>query len=214
MKKNKIIIVDDHKIFRDGIRSLISIEGIADVVAEAKDGKEFLELLEKHEPDLVLMDISMPVMDGIEATKRALEMNPELKFLALSSFGDEEYYYKMIDAGVKGFILKDVGIVELELAINEVIEGGSYFSNELLRKVIANIGKQKEIDNNNNLLSSRELEVLAEICNGLTNPEIAKKLHISPDTVKGHRSKILSKTNCKNSASLVVYAIKHKLIEI
>ncbi len=213
MVKNKIIIVDDHKIFRDGIKSVITIEGIADVIADAGNGKEFLELLKTHEPDLVLMDISMPVMNGVEATKKALEIYPDIKFLALSSFGDEEYYYKMIDAGVKGFILKDVGIAELEVAINEVLEGGSYFSNELLRRIIANVSKKK-LETSSKLLSKRELEILTEICNGHTNVEIAEKLNISPDTVKGHRSKVLSKTDCKNSASLVVYAIKNKLIEI
>lgn len=209
----KIIIVDDHKIFRDGIKSLITVEEIAEIIGEASNGKEFLEILEHKDPDIVLMDISMPVMDGIEATKKALEINPELKILALSSFGDEEYYYKMINAGVKGFVLKNASIEELELAINEVSGGDSYFSNELLRRVIANLGKEAKKEKNESL-TARELEILKEICNGHTNIEIGEMLYISPETVKGHRSNILSKTSCRNSAGLVMYAIKNKLVEI
>lgn len=209
----KIIIVDDHKIFRDGIKSLITIEEIAEIIGEASNGKEFIDMLEHKTPDIVLMDISMPVMDGIEATKKALEINPELKILALSSFGDEEYYYKMINAGVKGFVLKNASIEELELAINEIADGDSYFSNELLRRVIANLGKEAKKEKNETL-TPRELEILKEICNGHTNAEIGEKLNISPETVKGHRSNILSKTSCRNSAGLVMYAIKNKLVEI
>jgi DNA-binding NarL/FixJ family response regulator len=210
---NKIILVDDHKIFRDSIKSLITIEEIAEIIAEAGNGVEFLKLLKKHQPDLVLMDISMPQMDGVEATIEALKINPEIKILALSSFGDEEYYYKMINAGVKGFVLKNAGIEELELAINTVMDGDSYFSNELLRRIIANIGVKTKLPKSEEL-SDREIEVLQEICNGLTNNEIADKLNISAETVKGHRSKILAKTNSKNTASLVMYAIKNKMIEV
>jgi DNA-binding NarL/FixJ family response regulator len=210
---NKIILVDDHKIFRDSIKSLITIEEIAEIIAEAGNGVEFLKLLKKHQPDLVLMDISMPQMDGVEATIEALKINPEIKILALSSFGDEEYYYKMINAGVKGFVLKNAGIEELELAINTVMDGDSYFSNELLRRIIANIGVKTKLPKSEEL-SEREIEVLQEICNGLTNNEIADKLNISAETVKGHRSKILAKTNSKNTASLVMYAIKNKMIEV
>lgn len=215
MEKIKIYLVDDHLIFREGLKNLIEIEGVGNVVGEASNGKQFIEDLEHLTPDLILMDISMPVMNGIEATKLAIEKYPELKIVALSMNGDEEYYYKMIDAGVKGFLLKDSGIKEIEQAIVNVVSGDSYFSNELLRRIITNIKKVEgkntdEIDG----LTKREIEVLREICNGLTNDEIAEKLFISNQTVKGHRSNILSKTNCKNSASLVMYAIKNKIVEI
>jgi DNA-binding NarL/FixJ family response regulator len=215
MTKAKLYLVDDHLIFREGLRNLIEVEGIGKVVGEASNGKEFLENFEEAEPDLVLMDISMPIMNGIEATKLAIEKNPDLKVMALSMNGDEEYYYKMIEAGVKGFLLKDSGIKEIERAIQTIIDGDSYFSNELLRRIIANIGKPIDKEKvSENILSSRETEVLIEICNGLTNEEIADKLFISPQTVKGHRSNLLSKTNCKNSASLVMWAIKSKIIEL
>ncbi|WP_075590352.1 response regulator transcription factor [Labilibacter marinus] len=215
MSNAKLFLVDDHLIFREGLKNLIEIEGIGTVVGESSNGKDFLENFEKSSPDLILMDISMPIMDGIEATKKAIKVMPDLKIMALSMNGDEEYYYKMIEAGVKGFLLKDSGIREIEKGIKAVLDGDSYFSNELLRRIITNLGKPVEKKTGEKeLLSSREHEVLVEICNGLTNEEIATKLFISAQTVKGHRSSLLSKTNCKNSASLVMYAIKNKLVEI
>lgn len=210
-----LIIVDDHLIFRQGLKSLINLENIATVIGEASNGIEFLELLSKLKPDLVLMDIDMPHMNGMEATKKALEMLPELKIIAFTMFGDEEYYYKMIDLGVKGFILKSSGINELEKAIEDVMNGESYFSNELLRKIISNFGRnnaKKPVETNR--ITAREMEVLQHICLGFNNEEIAKKLFISAKTIKSHRSNLLEKTNCKNTPSLILFAVKHKLVEL
>ncbi|MBN2742430.1 LuxR family two component transcriptional regulator [Breznakibacter xylanolyticus] len=210
----RLFLVDDHKIFREGLKNLIEIEQIGKVVAEAANGQDFINKLSEPLPDLVLMDISMPVMDGIEATRRARERFPDLMVLALSMHGDEEYYYKMIEAGVKGFLLKDSGIKEIERAIQSVVDGESYFSNELLRKIISGMNKKSHDPvPDKDGLSVREVEVLGLICEGLTNEEIGDRLCISAQTVKGHRSNLLAKTNCKNSASLVMYAIKHKLVQ-
>jgi DNA-binding NarL/FixJ family response regulator len=215
MKKPDIIIVDDHLIFRQGLKSLITIENIANVIAEASNGIEFIGLLSSHRPDLVLMDIDMPQMNGIEATKRALELMPGLRIIAFTMFGDEEYYYKMIDLGVKGFILKSSGIHELEKAIQDVMMGECYFSNELLRKIInnfsrKNIQKPAEIAG----LTVREMEVLRQICLGLNNEEIAQKLFISPNTVKSHRSNLFEKTGCKNTPGMILFAMKNKIIDL
>jgi len=139
-QKPSIILVDDHLIFRQGLKSIISNENFAEVIGEASSGIEFLELLKNNRPDVVLMDIDMPYMNGMEATRKALEMAPDMKIIAVTMFGDEEYYYKMIELGVKGFIVKSSGITELENAIREVMMGESYFSNELLRKIINNFG--------------------------------------------------------------------------
>jgi DNA-binding NarL/FixJ family response regulator len=215
MKKPDIIIVDDHLIFRQGLKSLITAENFATVIGEASNGKEFLDLLSSLKPDLVLMDIDMPHMNGIEATQRALGIMPDLKIIIFTMFGDEEYYYKMIDLGVKGFILKSSGINELEKAIHEVILGESYFSNELLRKIINNFSRknvQKSTENAG--LTDRELEILQQICLGLNNEEIAQKLFISATTVKTHRSNLLEKTGCKNTPALILYAIKHKMVSL
>lgn len=215
--KNKpdIIIVDDHLIFRQGLKSLITSENIATVIGEASNGKEYLELLSHLNPDLVLMDIDMPHMNGMEATQKSLSLMPDLKIITFTMFGDEEYYYKMIDLGVKGFILKSSGISELERAISEVMQGESYFSNELLRKIINNLGrKNTDKPNGNVVFTLREMEVLQQICLGLNNEEIAEKLFISPKTVKSHRSNLLEKTNSKNSSVLILYALKNKIVNL
>ncbi|MFZ4402310.1 MAG: response regulator transcription factor [Bacteroidales bacterium] len=214
-KTPKIIIVDDHLIFRQGLTSLLTKENIAIVIEEASNGKEFIELLNYHKPDLVLMDIDMPYMNGMEATQKAMELMPDLKIIAFTMFGDEEYYYKMIDLGVKGFILKSSGMIELERAIETVMLGESYFSNELLRKIIKNFGKTNKHDFIELAhLSDRELEVLQLICFGLNNDEIADKLCISPKTVKSHKSNLLEKTECKNTTGLILYALKNKIVDI
>jgi len=215
MKRPNIIIADDHLILRQGIKSLLTAENIAKVIGEASNGKELLELLKKHKPDIVIMDIDMPHMNGMEATQKALEMIPELKIIAFTMFGDEEYYYKMIDLGVKGFILKSSGIAELENAINEVMLGESYFSPEVLRKIISSMGRVKQVKNSLNVeFTSREIEVLQQICLGLNNEEIAEKLFISPKTIKSHRSNLLGKTGCKNTPTLMLYALKNNIVQI
>jgi DNA-binding NarL/FixJ family response regulator len=212
MGKFSVIIVDDHNIFREGIKSLINLKNIAEVVAEAGNGQEFLDILPKYQPDLIIMDIDMPVMNGIEASKIALQKNPELNILALTMFGDESYYQQMVQAGVKGFVLKTSKFSELEKAITEIAAGGNYFSNDLLRKII--LRYRPHAVEEKQLFSDREKEVLEHACKGLTNEEIAEKIHLSLGTVKGYRSKLLEKTNCKNTASLIIYAIKNNLIQL
>jgi len=213
----KIIITDDHKIFRQGLKSLIVNEGIAEVIAEASNGIEFLELLPEYSPDLVLMDIGMPEMNGIEATENALRIYPDLKILILSNFGDEVHYFNIIKAGARGFVLKTSGIHELQAAIEKTLSGESYFSNELLRKIISDINPAASKStpvNAADSLTKRELEVLHLVASGLSNEEIAEKMHISVTTVKGHRSNLLLKTGTKNSAGLVMYAIKSNIIHV
>ncbi len=213
--KPKIIIVDDHLIFRQGLKSIITSENIATVIGEASNGIEFIELISKMKPDIVLMDIDMPHMNGLDATEKAIKLIPELKIIVFSMFSDEEYYHKMIERGVKGFILKTSGINELENAIHEVMKGESYFSNELLRKIISNFEQQNNNEQSKKeILSEREIEVLQQICLGLSTDEIGKKLFISPKTVKTHKSNLLAKTISKNTPALILYAIKNKIVEI
>lgn len=132
-RKPTIILVDDHLIFRQGLKSLITVENLGKVIGEASDGKEFIQLLSLPAPDLVLMDIDMPHMNGMEATQRALGLVPDLKIIVFSMFGDDEYYKKMTELGVKGYILKSTGINEVEQAIADVMNGKTYFSNALPR---------------------------------------------------------------------------------
>jgi DNA-binding NarL/FixJ family response regulator len=213
MEKIRIIIADDHQLFRNGLKILLNAFQEFEVTGEASNGEEFLRLLKNTPGDVVLMDINMPEMDGIEATRRGLRINPDIDIIALSMYGEEEYYYKMVDAGAKGFLLKDSDISEVKEAILTVRKGGSYFSQELLYHVIQKI-KHREQESKSANLSKREKEILIKICEGLSNQEIAETLFISKRTVDKHRANLLGKTNSKNTASLILFAIRNKLIEI
>jgi DNA-binding NarL/FixJ family response regulator len=213
MEKIKIIITDDHQLFRNGLKILLNAFQEFEVAGEASNGEEFLRLLKNTQADIVLMDINMPEMDGIEATRKGLKINPGIDIIALSMYGEEEYYYKMVDAGAKGFLLKDSDISEVKEAIMTVKKGGSYFSQELLYHVIQKI-KHRENESKSANLSKREKEILLKICEGLSNQEIAETLFISKRTVDKHRANLLGKTNSKNTASLILFAIRNKLIEI
>jgi DNA-binding NarL/FixJ family response regulator len=213
MEKIRIIIADDHQLFRNGLKILLSAFTEFEVVGEASNGEEFLSLIKNTPVDIALMDINMPEMDGIEATKRAMKTHNNLNIIALSMYGEEEYYYKMVDAGAKGFLLKDSNISEVKEAIITVKKGGSYFSQELLHHVIQKI-KRREHESKSANLSKREIEILFKICEGLSNQEIAQSLFISKRTVDKHRANLLGKTNSKNTASLILFAIKNKLINI
>jgi len=211
----KIIIVDDHTLFRNGLHILLNNLKNYKVVEEAANGKEFIDILDKGiEVDLVLLDINMPVMDGIESAKIAMSKRPDLKIITLSMYGEEDYYYKMVDAGVKGFLLKNSDMNEVKTALETVYDGGNYFSSELLQNLVTNLRTNKEKKKPENELSEREVEVLILICQGFSNQEIANQLFISKRTVDKHRANIMEKSQCKNTAQLVMYAIKNKMVEL
>jgi len=212
----KLILVDDHKMFREGLRFALSQVTDIEIVGDADNGKAFLKLLEQVKPDVVLMDVSMPVMDGAEATEEAMKLNPDTKIIALSMFGDTEYYQKMVSKGVRGFLIKETGVDELVTAIQTVNDGGTYFSQQLLQNIIINMAnpavrssKSKVID-----LTRREEEVLELICKGYSNKEIADALFISQKTVEGHKSNLMDKTQTKSAINLMLFAIKHNLINV
>lgn len=213
MEKIRIALADDHQLFRNGLKILLGSFNEFEVVAEASNGNELLRALETSPSDIVLMDISMPEMDGVEATGRLSRQMPGTRVIALSMYGEEEYYYRMVDAGAKGFILKDSDISDVHDAIIAVHKGGNYFSQELLYHVINRI-KNREQEVRSSSLSKREKEILLKICEGLSNHEIADSLFISKRTVDKHRANLLAKTGSKNTASLILYAIKNRLIEI
>ncbi len=214
MRKIKIILVDDHQMFREGLRFVLSQVADFEVIGSASNGQEYLNLLESEAPDIVLMDIGMPVMDGIEATEKTTERFPSVNVIALSMFSDQEYYHKMVSVGVKGFLIKEAGVDELQKAIRTVVEGNAYFSQELLRNIIANISNVKVNAYDPMQLTKREEEVLRMICKGYTTKEISDLLFISQKTVEGHKTNLLSKTNSKNTINLMLYAFKNKLVEL
>ncbi|MDR2009644.1 MAG: response regulator transcription factor [Bacteroidales bacterium] len=217
MTKDKIfnvMIVDDHALFRNGLKLLLNSYNDFNVVAEASNGIEFLDSVDVLPIDVVLLDINMPEMDGVEAAQIALKRNPELKIVTLSMYGDENYYYKMVEAGVAGFLLKDSDIDEVHSALRSVVEGRSYFSQELLQNLLKNIKNTSEQTKSVSELSDREIEIILLICQGYSNAEISEKLFLSKRTVEKHRANILEKTNTKNTASLVMYAIKNKIVDV
>ncbi len=209
----KIILVDDHSLFRRGLRSLLECHEGFEVVAEAASGEEFLELLPTTDVDVVFMDISMEGISGDIATRRALAQYPALKVITLSMFGDESYYKLMVEAGARGFLLKDSDINEVIAAVESVAAGGNYFSSKILDSLTDNMHTTPHARSECGLLSSREIEILIGVCQGLSNQEIADALFISKRTVDKHRANIMEKTACKNTANLVVYAIKNALVD-
>lgn len=209
-RKNRIMLVDDHEIFRKGLMMTISNFRHSEVVAEAEDGSEFLERFEQVNPDMVLMDIEMPVMGGIVATRIALERNPSLKIVALSMFGEDRFIEEMIAAGAKGYLIKNISKQNLDRAMKVISEGKNYYSEELWAYFSKKL-TSRELDDK---FSKRELEVLDLVCRGMTNEEIAGKLFISERTVIGHKSKLISKTDSKNTLQLISYAIRNHIVEI
>lgn len=214
MNNLSVCIVDDHQLFREGLKLLLGNLSFINQIKEAANGLEFLELV-NAEPnfDIVFMDIEMPKMNGIDATRTALASQPQLNIIALSMYSDEAYYSKMIEVGAKGFIFKNSGIQEVELAINHLMEGKNYFSQEILNALLQSAYKKKHPSRSSEL-SEREEEVLYQICKGHSNAEIADLLCISKRTVDKHRENILLKTNSKNTAGLVMFAIKTGLVEV
>jgi len=215
MKNITIIIVDDHSLFIEGVKLLLNQFNFIKIVHQALNGQEYLKLLEKVSPDIVLMDINMPVMDGVETTIRSKKLYPDIKIIALSMHDNIDYYTRMTDAGVDGFVTKDTNANELKLAINKVLNGEGYFSKKVLENVIQSLNKtQSDKTLKQVVFSKRELEILLEMARGLSNVEIAEQLFISHRTVERHKENMYKKTLCKNGICLVVYAIKNKLVQL
>lgn len=214
----RIALVDDHSLFRRGLKMLLTSHADFEVVAEASSGEEFLGLLEVVRPDVVFMDYSMGGISGAETTERALERMPELKVISLTMFGDNAYYSRMATSGAKGFLVKDSEFDEVVEAVRTVCEGGTYFSALLLESLSQSLrsveGSAMDSIDERDMLSEREVEILVGICQGLSTQEIADRHFISKRTVDKHRANILEKSGCKNTASLVVYAIKNGLVEV
>ncbi|MBK9015438.1 MAG: response regulator transcription factor [Saprospiraceae bacterium] len=214
MSNTRILLADDHQMFRTGISNLLQKEEGFEVVGEAKDGNEVVRLACQIRPDVIVMDIHLPVMDGIAATRQILAEFPEAKILALTSFETEDYVVNMLRAGAKGYVLKEAPIEELVLAIKTIATGSSYFAKEISVKILAmleNIGRpsaSKEPAEKSSL-TQRELEILELIATEMTNKEIASLLFISPRTVETHRRNLIHKLKVKNTAGLMRFYLNN-----
>ncbi len=212
MAKTNIIVAEDHDFFRKGLVMVLNDIDFVKVVGEASNGKELIELLKTTPTDIVLTDITMPVMDGFEAIKIIKAHYNNIKIVVLSLHGDEEYLKQVIELGADGYILKNTDKDGLERALNIIKDGKQFFSEEFLPFFTKQYLPSKT-NKNDAKLTKRELEILNNISLGLTNNEIAEKLFISIKTVINHRTNLLLKTGSKNTASLIRYAFKNSLLE-
>ncbi|NOQ25042.1 MAG: response regulator [Bacteroidales bacterium] len=217
MEKIKIILVDDHQMFRDGVKSVLSDEENIDLVGEVGNAKDLYELLKTTNPDVIITDISMPDISGIELSKFVSENYPEINILILSMHTNEEFITKSLAAGAKGYLPKDTSMDELLEAINVIYKGENYFnkniSDTLLKSLISKSKPSKE-NIKNGTLTKREREIISHVVDGLSNKEIACKLFISIRTVDSHKNNIMQKLNLKSSVELVKYAIKNNLAKL
>lgn len=220
MEKINIAIADDEQLFRKGIRFLLEREANFNVIFEAENGQELIDFVSATEefPDVILMDLKMPEINGIEATKAIHKAHPDIKIIALTSYGGKSFITNMIDVGASSYLLKNASPKTVVETINKVFDKGFYYDEIVLKiiheNIISSSGKRIKSDLDKKLLSSREIDVLELICEQYTTTEIADKLFISPRTVDGHRNNLLLKTQSKNVAGLVIYGIQKKLIEI
>ncbi|CAK8723490.1 CheY-like receiver and HTH DNA-binding domain-containing response regulator [Candidatus Electrothrix laxa] len=210
MDSYRIIIADDHSLIRQGIKAMIGQEKGLQVIAEAADGRELLDTLKKAQPDMVILDISMPQVNGIEAAGKIHHLYPAIRILVLTMHLNTQYYKHAILAGAHGYLLKDDSDTKLLPAIEQIRNGEIYVSQKLAEAVAREIASNE--DDHKEPLTKREKEVLQLVVNGLTSRQIGKKLCISPRTVGQHRSNLLKKFNMKNSVDLVNYVVKNPFV--
>jgi len=214
--KIKILLVDDHKILRDGICSIVKGYPDMEVIGEAENGKKALRLVEELSPDVVIMDISMPDLNGIEATRRIIANHPNIKVIALSMHHDKQFVSEIFKAGASGYLLKDCAFDELEHAVNIVMDGKTYINPQIASLVIESLVNQPQATSQKafSLLTDREREVLQLIAEGQSTKEIATKLSVSAKTIESHRRQVMGKLNIRNVAKLTKYAIREGLTSI
>ena len=210
----KVMLADDHVLMREGIRQLLEFDGSIEVIGEASDGEECLQKLEKVKPDVLLLDINMPKLNGIEVLEEIKRKNINVKVLILTVHNEVDYLIRAVDIGVDGYILKDSESAELKKAIMTVIDGESYIQPKLIpmlnKRLITRDSDKEKLES----LTGREKEVLIEVANGMFNKEIATSLHISERTVKNHISNIFKKLDVSDRTQAAVFAIKNDLVKL
>jgi len=215
MKPIKIAIADDFKIFRDGLKVSLADDDNFKVVFEADNGADLLEGCKKILPDMIIMDLKMPIMDGMEATKQVKKLYPQVKVLVVSMYDDDKFIIHLMEIGANGYLLKNTEPDEIRRAIHSVCENGYYFNdvvNKALLKKLVIKNQLKPTFNQNVELNERELEVLKLICEEKTAAEIGKEIFLSPRSVEGIRQRLIEKVGVRNMAGLVMYAVKSGMV--
>ena len=211
----KGLLADDHKLVRAGIRSLLERLRDVEVIAEASDGREALRLVEENEPQVVLMDLAMPELNGLEATRRLTRTVPKVRVIILSIYSDQEHVYQALRAGAAGYLLKGAATEELELAIRSVAHGGTYLSPQVSKPVIMEYIRRTNVGlNSRERLSPRQTQILKLIAEGRTTKQVAIELAISIKTVETHRSALMTRIGVRDVAGLVRYAVKTGLVDL
>jgi len=210
--KIKLVIVDDHRVVRSGVKALIDTESHMEVIGEAADGREAVTKVKSQNPDVVLMDLVMPEMDGVEATSEITKVDPAPKILILTSFSEEERIIQAIKAGATGYLIKDASPDELIQAIKDVYHGESTLDPKVAGTVLRSV--QNEPQDSSEELTDREVEVLELLAEGLPNEDIAEKLYISERTVRSHVSNILAKLDLTNRTQAALYAVRKGIVEL
>lgn len=210
-RKIRILLADDHKLVRQGFRLILMSQEDMDVVGETGNGREAVELAQATKPDVVLMDVTMPELNGIEATRRIREISPHIRVLALSVHRDSVYVREIVRAGAEGYLLKESADTDLLAAVRAVAEGNSYLSPEVSSAILKDY--RKHATNPMDLLTAREREILQLIAEGNTNKDIANRLNLSVYTVDGHRTRIMDKLNLHSVGELVRFAVRNGLVD-
>lgn len=217
MKKIRVLLADDHPIVRQGIRVMVEAEPDISVVGEANDGRQAVQLALKLQPDVAVLDLAMPLLNGLEATRQITKENPKAKILMLSSYGDNEYVHQVTKAGAAGYLLKQTVVDDLIKAIREVAKGNAYFSPTVCRRLVDNYRDTAQQGSKpakrRDALTTREAEVLQLIAEGQPNKQIASELGISIKTVEKHRQQVMYKLGIHDIAGLTRYAISRGIIE-
>ena len=215
MRKIRVLIADDHTLVRDGIRALLALVADIEVVGEATNGKEALQKVEQLDPDIVLMDLAMPIMGGLEATRRIRKQFPRTKVLALTQYDDSDYVIPVVEAGARGFVTKMAAFSELALAIQAVYRGDSYLSPSAAAALVEEYQQKTDTEGERDpyqQLTDREREVLKLVAEGHTAREIADLLVVSPKTVEWYKSSLMNKLNIHNKTDLIRFAIRKAII--
>lgn len=212
----RLVLADDHAILREGVKSLLSIDPEFEVAGEASDGEEVINLASKLKPDVIVMDIAMPGINGLEATKKIVQTDPSIKILVLTQYDSQEYLFNILQAGAQGYVLKRSASTELITAIKTVYDGHAYLSPAMTKSLIRDrLGPEQEVmEKTKNALTPREQEILKLIAEGKTNQQIADILIISLKTVQTHRAHIMEKLDMHDRTELVKYAIRKGIISL